>query len=120
LRAPAIAGLPDWYVVSELTKFKANIRGAHPDDNEGHRMRPMARTLYHPGDVAAVAAYVSKLPMAKVQPTIKGDVAKGQAQYGTICIACQNVCEKFPNLAECTACGIASKACAEEYRTVAA
>ena len=88
LRAPAIGGLPEWYIQNELIKFQGNIRGAHPDDNEGHRMRPMARTLYHPGDVAAVAAYVSKLPMIEVQPMLKGDVAKGQAQYGTICIAC--------------------------------
>src|SRR5436309_10847083 len=35
LRAPAIAGLPEWYVSAELTKFQGNIRGAHPDDNEG-------------------------------------------------------------------------------------
>jgi cytochrome c oxidase subunit II len=88
LRAPAIGGLPEWYIVNELNKFRGNIRGAHPDDMEGHRMRPMARTLYHPGDVAAVAAYVSKLPMVKVLPMMSGDVAAGQAQYGTICVAC--------------------------------
>lgn len=88
LRAPAIGGLPEWYITNELTKFQGNIRGAHPDDMEGHRMRPMARTLYHPGDMEAVATYVSKLPMVKVQPMLTGDVAKGQAQYGTICIAC--------------------------------
>lgn len=88
LRAPAIGGLPEWYISNELNKFQQNIRGAHPDDMEGHRMRPMARTLYHPGDLEAVASYVSKLPMAKVQPMMTGDVAAGQARYTTICIAC--------------------------------
>ena len=88
LRAPAIGGLPAWYVTTELTKFQGNVRGAHPDDMEGHRMRPMARTLYHPGDLAAVAAYVSKLPMAKVKPILTGDAIAGQRQYGSICIAC--------------------------------
>jgi len=88
LGAPAIGGLPDWYVTAELTKFKNNIRGAHPDDTEGHRMRPMARTLYHPGDLEAVADYVSKLPKTSIAPTLHGDASAGQRQYGSICIAC--------------------------------
>ena len=88
LRAPAIGGLPEWYVSNELNNFQQNYRGAHPDDMEGHRMRPMARTLYHQGDLEAVATYVSKLPVAKVQPMLTGNVAAGQARYTTICIAC--------------------------------
>jgi cytochrome c553 len=88
LRAPAIAGLPEWYVAAELTKFKRNIRGAHPDDNEGHRMRPMARTLYRPGDIETVAAHVAGLPPARVAPVLGGNVAAGQAHYQAICVAC--------------------------------
>ena len=88
LRTPAIAGLPAWYVTAELAKFKGNIRGAHPDDSEGHRMRPMARALYHPGDIESVAEYVSKLPKVNVQHVLEGDVAAGQARYVSVCIAC--------------------------------
>jgi cytochrome c oxidase subunit II len=88
LRAPAIGGLPEWYINNELNKFQQNIRGAHPDDNEGHRMRPMARTLYHPHDLEAVSSYVSKLPLAKVEASVTGDVMAGQLKYGTICVAC--------------------------------
>jgi hypothetical protein len=39
---------------------------------------------------------------------------------GEICVACQKECEKFPNIAECTACGAACKTCAEECRKVSA
>lgn len=39
---------------------------------------------------------------------------------GEICIACQKECEKFPNVAECNACGIACKSCAEECRKTSA
>jgi cytochrome c553 len=88
LRAPAIAGLPEWYVTTELTMFKNDIRGAHPNDNEGMRMRPMARTLYHPGDLEAVSAYVAGLPAVSVKPVLGGDRAAGEKQYTTICIAC--------------------------------
>src|SRR5439155_618427 len=80
LRAPEIAGLPQWYVAAELDKFQKNVRGAHPDDNEGHRMRPMARTLYHPGDIESVAGYVASLPSVSVTPMMRGNVAAGQKQ----------------------------------------
>ena len=89
LRTPAIAGLPDWYLTAELTKFQHDIRGAHPDDMEGHRMRPMARTLYQKGDVEAVVGYVSKMKSKWVPPVMTGgNVTAGQQRYATVCIAC--------------------------------
>lgn len=89
LRAPQIAGLPQWYVAAELTKFKGDIRGAHPDDAEGHRMRPMARTLYQPGDLDAVAAYVATLPSRWMAPTYTvGDTAAGRQTFSNVCITC--------------------------------
>jgi cytochrome c553 len=42
LRAPSIAGLPQWYVEAQLNKFSKAHRGQHPDDLEGARMRPTA------------------------------------------------------------------------------
>jgi len=87
-RTPAIAGLPEWYLIAELNKFQKDIRGAHPDDNEGHRMRPMARSLYHPGDIEAVAAYVSKLQPVVAHSLMTGDVEAGKAHYMKVCIAC--------------------------------
>ncbi len=37
-----------------------------------------------------------------------------------ICSDCQKECEKFPDIAECKACGESCKACAAECRKVAA
>jgi cytochrome c553 len=89
LRAPAIAGLPEWYIARELEKFRTDVRGAHPDDNEGHRMRPMARTLYHPGDLETVAAYVAALPAHPTAPTYAiGDTAAGSVRYNSVCTVC--------------------------------
>jgi cbb3-type cytochrome c oxidase subunit III len=88
LRTPGIAGLPDWYLRTELRKFSTDIRGAHPDDDEGHRMRPMARTLYHPGDIEAVAGYVSSLPKVPEPRALTGNAEAGQTQFTTVCIAC--------------------------------
>ena len=89
LRAPAIAGLPQWYIARELDKFRHDVRGAHPDDFEGHRMRPMARTLYQPGDLDAVAAHVAAMPPVASAPTFRGgDVANGQMRFTTLCFTC--------------------------------
>ena len=87
--APQIAGLPKWYLVAQLNKFKAGIRGAHRDDLEGARMRPMARSLYRPGDLESVAEYVSRLKPVRPAPTLQGgSVAAGQARFTGLCITC--------------------------------
>ena len=89
LEAPEIAGLPRWYVERQLTNFKSSMRGAHPQDATGARMRPMARSLYRPGDIASVAEYVATLrPHVPQATTVHGDTAAGRARYQTVCIAC--------------------------------
>lgn len=85
--APAIAGLPDWYITAQLQKFIAGGRGKHPDDDAGNRMRPMARTLKGPDDPQLVAAYVSSLPPAHVELTVSGNADRGKA-YFAVCMAC--------------------------------
>ena len=87
LGAPTIAGLPQWYLQSQLEKFRDGVRGAHPDDFEGLRMRPMAVSLKHDGDVASVAEYVASLPPVYPRSTLHGDAGSGARSY-TVCVAC--------------------------------
>jgi len=87
--APAIAGMPQWYVEAQLNQFRNGNRGTHFDDITGMKMRPMALSLMREGDIAAVSAYVAAMPPAHPAPTLTGaDAAKGKATYTTICIAC--------------------------------
>lgn len=87
--APAIAGLPEWYVAAQLVKFKSSMRGAHPDDAAGQRMRPLARALYREGDVASAARYVATLtPQKPVHTLTGGNAAGGEARYSGICVTC--------------------------------
>lgn len=89
LGAPAIAGLPRWYIERQLSNFRTAMRGADPHDLEGARMRPMARTLYRDGDVASVAEYVASLPAGGLpHATVSGDTAAGRTRYQSVCIAC--------------------------------
>ena len=87
IAAPAIAGLDDWYVKAQLTKFRSGVRGTHPEDMPGMRMRPMSRTLEREGDMDAVADYIRYMRPVKGDVTVQGDVAKGKELYAT-CAAC--------------------------------
>lgn len=88
IEAPAIAGLPGWYIEATLKKFKVGGRGTHPDDISGMRMRPMSMSLRKDLDIAAVTAYVAQLPPVNPAPTVEGgDAARGAVLYAP-CIAC--------------------------------
>jgi cytochrome c553 len=88
IQAPAIAGLPGWYIRSTLLKFQSGARGTHPDDIAGMRMRPMSLWLRNEDDVTQVAIYVSNLPPVRPQPLLEGgDATRGAALYAP-CMAC--------------------------------
>jgi cytochrome c oxidase subunit 2 len=85
---PALAGMDQWYVEVQLRNFQAGLRGAHPDDVMGLRMRPMSRTLELEGDISAVSAYIAGLPKVEPQKTLSGgNPDAGKTSYVT-CAAC--------------------------------
>lgn len=102
--APSIAGLPEWYLVNQLQKFRTGGRGAHPYDLTGLKMRPMARVLdigsrkrnkvdgtwHYESDkeLQAIAQYVSKLKPKQPKDAIEGgDPVKGKSIYLN-CMGC--------------------------------
>jgi cytochrome c oxidase subunit 2 len=107
--APAIAGLPAWYVRDQLVKFSNGLRGKHFDDIEGMRMRPMSLWLIagsraqrvangEPAissevdpHILDVAAYVGSLSPTNPAPTLTGgNVASGEASYA-LCGSCHGM-----------------------------
>jgi Cys-rich four helix bundle protein (predicted Tat secretion target) len=64
-----------------------------------------------------VAACGALEVLAAVNSTFTPSLAKTVAE---ICLACKKECDKFPQYAECTACGAACKACADECHKIAA
>lgn len=87
LGAPAIAGVDAWYVGAQLSKFNSGLRGSHPGDAEGARMRSASRGLRSERDIAAVAGYVAQLPPAPSRPMIEGDLARGRS-FWERCAGC--------------------------------
>jgi cytochrome c553 len=89
--APAIAGLDQWYVELQLSKFRSGLRGTHPQDVGGLRMYPMSLWLSSDEDVSAVARYVASLPPARPAPQLAGGDAERGKQLYTPCVACHGV-----------------------------
>lgn len=91
LGAPKIAGDPAWYVAGQLTRFQQGLRGKHPDDIEGLKMRAMARQMLSDAEVKAVASYVAGLAPVRKSPTLThADATKGQALF-PVCAACHGL-----------------------------
>ena len=85
--APAIGGLPQWYVEEQLRGFQAGYRGKHADDLPGLRMRPMAVTLNRDGDIESVAEYVASLDVTFPASTLHGNAGAGADSY-VVCATC--------------------------------
>lgn len=89
--APAIAGLDEWYVLSQLKLFQSGARGTNWRDVGGLRMHPMSRWIRTEADNEAVASYVASLPRVSPPPVVTGgNVQAGKALYAT-CAACHGV-----------------------------
>jgi cytochrome c oxidase subunit 2 len=59
--APALAGMSDWYLVTQLKNFKKGIRGAHAKDMYGPQMASMTGMLTDDQAVDDVVAYINTL-----------------------------------------------------------
>jgi cytochrome c553 len=86
--APAIGGLPAWFVTGQLHKFQSGGRGTHFDDIAGMRMRPMSMWLRGDDDIANVAAYVASLPRTNPAPTLTGGNPESGKQKYLVCMSC--------------------------------
>ena len=86
--APAIGGLPEWYIEAQVMKFRAGKRGYHFDDLAGLRMRPMSLSMPTEADVKLVANFISLMP----RPAHKAEIQGGNVEHGkqlfTVCVAC--------------------------------
>ena len=61
LGAPALTGLNDWYLVTQLVNFRDSTRGSHPEDTYGAQMRAAASVLPDDTAVQDVVSYITTL-----------------------------------------------------------
>lgn len=56
--APRLAGIGDWYLLSQLRKYRDGVRGYLPQDEDGQRMAAFVAGLSD-GDLGVLAAYAN-------------------------------------------------------------
>jgi cytochrome c oxidase subunit 2 len=61
LNSPRLAGMSDWYMVTQLQKFRTGLRGDHPEDIFGSQMVASAMALPDEQALLDVAAYINTL-----------------------------------------------------------
>ncbi len=61
LSAPNLSNQPDWYIVRQLKNFRNGLRGTHPKDAHGNKMRQAALNLPDDQAIYDVAAWISSL-----------------------------------------------------------
>jgi cytochrome c553 len=61
LQAPALAGQSDWYLVTQLERFRSGARGYSPQDTHGAQMRAAVNALADGAAIADVVAYINTL-----------------------------------------------------------
>lgn len=61
LQAPRLAGQDDWYMKRQLENFRKGVRGTHEQDNYGHQMVLMARSLQNEQSIDDLLAYLGSL-----------------------------------------------------------
>ena len=59
--APKLSGMSDWYFVTQISNFRAGIRGMHPSDDYGEQMVGMATAMADLEEINDVAAYINTL-----------------------------------------------------------
>jgi cytochrome c oxidase subunit 2 len=92
-RAPRIAGLPVWYVGAQLRRFKGDLRGKHPDDVDGLRMRAMSRQMLSDAEIDAVSQHVAQLtppknPAAQPAPAAQASGTPAGEEIYSRCAGC--------------------------------
>lgn len=61
LHAPALTGLDDWYLITQLRNYRDGIRGSNPADNYGVQMRATVQILGDDQAMLDVVRYITTL-----------------------------------------------------------
>ena len=87
LNAPKLTGQEGWYLRRQIKYFKDGIRGTAEGDVFGATMAPIMAAVPDDTAIDNIVAYIESLPSEPAEPTITGDIARGEQLYRS-CSAC--------------------------------
>lgn len=87
LRAPAIAGLPDFYVVQQMHKFRQQLRALDPTDEKQRSMHQDAAEL-DDDTFQMLGEFIAGLPARRQIASVIGDAERGDRLFARMCAEC--------------------------------
>ena len=87
LNSPALAGMPSWYTLEQIRKFRNGSRGMNPLDIPGTQMKIIAMGLSEDQLIAA-AKEIEKMPSKPTRIIEEGEVENGRNIFAQICMNC--------------------------------
>ena len=86
-KSPALAAQNDWYIITQMQKYKHGVRGADVSDVNAMAMKDISDKL-NSQQMADIAAYIkSNFKGKKHKISLGGDPVKGKQLY-VACVAC--------------------------------
>ncbi|MCJ8329217.1 MAG: cytochrome c [Lentisphaeria bacterium] len=89
LKSPALAGQQDWYIKSQLVKFKNGHRGSASGDTTGALMKLAALPLSNK-QMDDLSRQISRMKAEHRPATVEGNILNGKKLYRN-CMACHGV-----------------------------
>jgi cytochrome c553 len=88
-KAPAIAGLPDYYLLDQIAKFRQGLRKGEDDTGSGF-VAEMHREAVELEDALfqQLAIHIASLPVKRPKRTVAGDPEAGSQPYQELCASC--------------------------------
>jgi len=90
LRAPSIAGFPEWYVIEQNAKFRSGMRGYHEEDIFGLQMRAIVLSMSEE-QIQSAAKHIANLePVLTELPDSVSpkEIERGRDMYANHCMEC--------------------------------
>jgi cytochrome c553 len=88
LNAPRLSHLAPVYIVEQLQKFKAGVRGDSGAGDSARQMAGMAATLADDQAMYDIASYIATLKGGASAVTVAADAGVGAGYYRQFCAAC--------------------------------
>ena len=86
-RGPVLDGQNGKYLARQLQKFKNGQRGKS-DAHRSEALMGTATDVLAEKDIKRISRYIAAQPPKPYQPSVKGDMTKGEVIYTTTCMSC--------------------------------
>ena len=87
LKAPSIAGLPEWFSTVQFEKFRNGQRGEGEGDIGGHHMKIVAEAIDE-ARLPGLGEHIASLPIVPTTNTLGGDPTVGKELFLEHCAGC--------------------------------